>query len=203
MDGEPPTTSKENQMIKIAAIAPDLERDHGEWTWRPHYLWAPTDVHQISSDVEDVVRAQIELVRHGRRGTEAESWDRENEPEVDDDPDDDPGEHRISQSEAEEAEVHYIVRGIVGAFLTGLAPEGWLVAWVEDSGPVDGTWPTTGDASQWIEDVWQGIADWRSHREWYILRGQTPSYQFPRRSDLSPEAAEVCDEQLPVGWDRT
>jgi hypothetical protein len=94
-------------------------------------------------------------------------------------------------------------RRATDALLSGEAPEyGWDVALVDMSKGITDDWPSAGDPSCWLDDVYQGIADYLSYHSWCRLLGERPNYTFPKRSELSDRAAAICDEYLPAGWDQ-
>jgi len=103
-----------------------------------------------------------------------------------------------------EARAEKWARRATNALLAGEAPEdGWDVAIVDASLGVTDDWPSAGDPSCWLDDVYLGIADYLSYCSWCRLLGQRPDdYTFPRRSDLHPEHAAICDKYLPAGWDQ-
>ena len=60
------------------------------------------------------------------------------------------------------------------------------VAVVDTEGGVTDAWPSTGQADSWPDDVWLGLADYLSYREWTRLAGRRSEYL------LTDEDAESC-----------
>jgi len=107
-----------------------------------------------------------------------------------------------SRGEAGELRAEAWARRATESLLAGEPPdEGWDVALVDVSKGITDDWPSAGDWSCWTDDVYQGIADYLSYCSWCRLLGKRPDgYTFPRRADLWPEHAAICDKYLPAGW---
>ena len=79
--------------------------------------------------------------------------------------------------------------------------------WVEDiTEGVTDEWPSAGSASAWEDDVWLGLADYLSYRQWATMICRASGYMIPSPAELAStiaacgaeivaDAADVCESR--------